>query len=99
VFTPLTDLHGKFRPNAEGALDPWSGGGHYADDKTGVTGPAVQNLTADGSTIALAIQLGGHHLDLFFPTPGDPPTVQYARKVEESMIRAWCQKHYDNLSV
>lgn len=64
---------------------------------TGVMGSAIQNLTEDGSTIALAIQLGGHHLDLYFPTEGDPATVQHARKVEESMIQQWCQQHYDHL--
>ena len=82
---------------SNGALDPWSGGGHYLDPAKGVMGAALQNLTEDGSSVALAIQLGGHHLDLYFPTPGDPPTVQYARKVEAAMIRAWCQKHYDGL--
>ena len=61
-------------------------------------GPAVQNLTADGSSIALPIPLGGHHLDLYFPTPGDPASVIYARAVEERMIRRWCQAHYDSMS-
>ena len=41
---------------SNGALDPWSGGGHYATT-AGVTGAAVQELNADGSSIALAIQL------------------------------------------
>lgn len=82
---------------SNGALDPWSGGGHYRDPAAGVMGAALQNLTADGSSIALAIQLGGHHLDLYFPTPGDPPTVKYARKVEQAMIKEWCRKHYLNL--
>ena len=39
----------------------------------------------------------GHHLDLFFPTDGDPETVVAARKTEAMMIRRWCQKHYDDL--
>ena len=41
---------------SNGALDPWSGGGHYATT-AGVTGAPVQELNADGSSIALAIQL------------------------------------------
>ena len=141
---------------SNGALDPWSGGGHYSTE-AGVTGPAVQvtfqfsalsgvqlctrstqrqlcahhrmmefgglqlhavwilptirycncrlncdlvavqKLNADGSSIALAIQLAGHHLDLYFPTAGDPQTVKDARKVEADMIKQWCQTHYDGL--
>ena len=73
-----------------GALDPWSGGGHYAFPG-GIAGPAVQNLTEDGSTIALPIANGGHHLDLMFPTEGDPESVIFARKKEEEMIRRWSQ--------
>ena len=44
---------------SNGALDPWSGGGHYADPAQGVSGAPVQRLNADGSSIALAIQLAG----------------------------------------
>ena len=79
---------------AQGALDPWSGGGHYAFPG-GIAGPPVQNLTADGSTIALPIANGGHHLDLMFPTPGGPASVVFARQKEEEMIRRWAQGHYD----
>jgi len=83
---------------SNGALDPWSGGGHYAHgDNGGITGEPVQNLTADGSSIALPIKNGGHHLDLMFPTAGDPQSVLDARVVEEKMIRRWCQQHYDSL--
>ena len=82
---------------SNGALDPWSGGGHYAFPG-GIAGPAVQNLTAYGSTIALPISNGGHHLDVMFPTVGDPAAVIFARKKEEEMIRRWSQAHYDSLS-
>ena len=78
---------------SNGALDPWSGGGHYSYPG-GVVGPPVQNLTADGSSVALPIPLGGHHVDLMFPTPEDPPCVVYARQVEEAMIRRWASEHY-----
>merc|ERR1712216_554937 len=59
---------------SNGALDPWSGGGHYAFPG-GIAGPPVQNLSLDGSAIALPIADGGHHLDLMFPTEGDPESV------------------------
>ena len=68
----------------------------YQDHPHGVMGDAVQPLNQDGSAVALAIQLAGHHLDLYFPTEGDPETVKAARLTEEKMIRMWCQKHYDD---
>ena len=71
-------------------------GGQYSHPDL-IEGPAIQPLTADGSAVALAIQLAGHHLDLFFPTPGDPPSVVAARKTERALIRRWCQEHYDSL--
>ena len=73
----------------------WSGGGHYSTPG-GITGPAVQNLTSDGSSIALPIALAAHHLDLYFPTPGDPASVVQARSIEEAMIRRWCNEHNAN---
>eukprot|EP01059_Diplonema_ambulator_P002850 TRINITY_DN1246_c0_g1_i1.p1 TRINITY_DN1246_c0_g1~~TRINITY_DN1246_c0_g1_i1.p1 ORF type:complete len:627 (+),score=185.22 TRINITY_DN1246_c0_g1_i1:37-1917(+) len=81
---------------SNGALDPWSGAGVYAPGSSAL-GPMVQNLTADGSSIALIIDLGAHHLDLFFPTPNDPQSAIEARKIEEQKIRLWAQAHYDAL--
>ena len=74
---------------SNGLLDPWSGGGVYPPGG-GIDGPMVQNITADGSQIALLIADGAHHLDLFFSRPGeDPQSVVSARQIEERMIDTW----------
>merc|ERR1712232_1503340 len=80
---------------SNGLLDPWSGGGVYPQGG-GIDGPLLQNISADGSQVALLIDLGGHHLDLFFSEPdSDPPSVVEVRRIEESMIAHWCQEWYD----
>ena len=55
---------------SNGALDPWSGQGVYPPVGGGPSGPMVQNISADGSQIALILDLGAHHLDLMFTDPG-----------------------------
>ena len=79
---------------SNGALDPWSGQGVYPPGG-GADGPMVQNISADGSQIALVLDLGAHHLDLMFTDRRNPPCFYAARKVEERMIRQWCQEAYD----
>lgn len=79
---------------SNGALDPWSGAGVYPAGG-GPEGPMVQNISADGSQIALIIALGGHHVDLFFSHPNDPPVITKARAIEEGLITQWCQEGYD----
>jgi len=84
---------------SNGLLDPWSGAGVYPDGG-GIDGPAVQNISADGSQVALLLDMGGHHLDLFFATDQDPPCAVEARAIEEKMIEQWClEKHTDSLLV
>ena len=78
---------------SNGALDPWSGAGVYPKGGSAM-GPMVQNLTADGSSVALIIDLGGHHLDLFFGTPNDPPSAVAVRAIEEKMIDQWVEKYW-----
>ena len=74
---------------SNGLLDPWSGGGVYPPGG-GIDGPPVQNISADGSQIALLIADGAHHLDLFFRNDtSDPPSVRFARKVEAALIKRW----------
>ena len=51
-----------------GALDPWSGQGVYPPGG-GPDGPMVQNISADGSQIALVLDLGAHHFDRMFADP------------------------------
>ena len=37
----------------------------------------------------MMIIIGGHHLDLFFSTPDDPPSVLEVRKKELAHIERW----------
>eukprot|EP00929_Paragymnodinium_shiwhaense_P013284 TRINITY_DN121148_c0_g1_i1.p1 TRINITY_DN121148_c0_g1~~TRINITY_DN121148_c0_g1_i1.p1 ORF type:complete len:665 (-),score=116.57 TRINITY_DN121148_c0_g1_i1:31-2025(-) len=83
---------------SNGALDPWSGQGVYPPDG-GPEGPMVQPINADGSQIALVLDLGAHHLDLMFSDPRDPPCAKKAREIEEKMIRQWVQEAYDQLDL
>ena len=83
---------------SNGALDPWSGQGVYPPGGPAVSGPdgpMVQNISADGSQIALILDLGAHHLDLMFSDPANPPCFAEARKIEVRMMREWCQEAYD----
>ena len=79
---------------SNGALDPWSGQGVYPPGG-GPDGPMVQNVSADGSQIALVLDLGAHHLDLMFSDPRNPPCFGAARAVEEQRITQWIQEAYD----
>jgi len=81
---------------SNGALDPWSGQGVYPPGG-GPGGPMVQNVSADGSQIALTLDLGAHHLDLMFSDPRNPPCFAQARAIEEERIKLWCQQAYDAL--
>ena len=60
---------------SNGLLDPWSSAG------------VLKNVS--DTVLAVIIDLGGHHLDLFFPTDADPESVILAREVEEKEIRKW----------
>jgi len=82
---------------SNGLLDPWSSGGVYARGMNPTVGkykgPMVQNITADGSMIALIIEFGGHHTDLMYSDPKDPQCVKDARKVENDFITRWVREH------
>ena len=60
---------------SNGAMDPWSAGGVRED-----LAPTVE---------ALMIAEGGHHTDLFFADPADPPSVVAARAAEMARVRLW----------
>ena len=62
---------------SNGAMDPWSSGG------------VMINLTT--SVTAVIIDEGGHHTDLFFTHPDDPPSVVAARHTELELIRGWIE--------
>eukprot|EP00469_Lotharella_globosa_P011990 CAMPEP_0167779606 /NCGR_PEP_ID=MMETSP0111_2-20121227/4897_1 /TAXON_ID=91324 /ORGANISM="Lotharella globosa, Strain CCCM811" /LENGTH=127 /DNA_ID=CAMNT_0007670029 /DNA_START=364 /DNA_END=746 /DNA_ORIENTATION=+ len=77
---------------SNGLLDPWSSAGVFA--KNGPepgSGATVQNITVDGSVIALILDLGAHHLDLFFSDPNDPQCATEARAIEEAHIQHWLE--------
>lgn len=87
---------------AGGLLDPWSAAGVYANNIQGnllnqkpqIKYPFVQNLTHDGSMIALLMDLGGHHLDLMWSDPEDPPCAEDARIIQELHIEKWIESFY-----
>lgn len=68
---------------SNGELDPWRAGG------------LNQNVTADGSGIALYIESGAHHLDLRPPNDEDPATVTVAREIEMANIKKWIAEYQD----
>lgn len=79
---------------SNGLLDPWSAAGVFPGGvPPSPGGPQVLNVTEDGSVIALVIDLGAHHLDLFFSDENDPPCATAARAVEEAHIRKWIEQY------
>ena len=83
---------------SNGLLDPWSSAGVYTPgdypsrqygSTTRRPGTEVQNITADGSIIALTLDLGGHHLDLMFSSDDDPSCAKSARDIENEHITRW----------
>jgi lysosomal Pro-X carboxypeptidase len=60
---------------SNGLLDPWSSAG------------VVENMSE--SVVAVLIEEGAHHLDLFFSNAADPPSVTNAREVELAHIAQW----------
>lgn len=79
---------------SNGLLDPWSSAGVYSDEiapGSDYTGPMVQNITNDGSMIALIIEFGGHHTDLMYSNRFDPDCVVQAREIERKHIKKWIE--------
>lgn len=60
---------------SNGDLDPWSSGGVRSS-----LGP---------ETVAVDIPEGGHHADLFFAHPEDPPSLIAARVTTMALVRDW----------
>ncbi len=76
---------------SNGLLDPWSSAGVYARE---YDGEMVQELNDSGDMIALILEQGAHHLDLFFSTKDDPEEVREARRVEGEMIDRWVESYW-----
>jgi hypothetical protein len=84
---------------SNGLLDPWSAAGVYASGKdptptidgdSSYDGQMVQNITLDGSIVAVLIEFGGHHTDLMYSSPEhDPECVKEARWIETNHIHKW----------
>ena len=70
---------------SNGALDPWSNAGVMPAANSSRT----RDAGLDPSLVPVLLDLGGHHLDLFFPTAQDPPCAKQARAIEEANIRKW----------
>lgn len=64
-----------------GNLDPWSPAGVLSASKT--VNPSIETVVID---------MGGHHLDLFWPTANDPDSALTARAMEEKSIRKWIEE-------
>jgi len=69
---------------SNGNLDPWM--------PAGITPVTPSDSTDMNSIISLVIDMGGHHLDLFFPTENDPESVKTVRQVEADHIKAWIEQ-------
>ena len=61
--------------------------------KAGVllVGGVTQNVSS--SVVAVVIPGVGHHMDLMFSDPRDPPAVVAARDFERQSIRSWIQEY------
>lgn len=56
----------------------------------GIDGLYVQNITGDDdSMIALILEAGGHHTDLMYSDPADPPSIRGARELQRDYMRQW----------
>ena len=77
---------------SNGLLDPWSAAGVHA------TEAGIHHVT--DSILAVVMEFGGHHTDLMYSHPLDPPSVREARTVErheiEKWIHKWTTKSYDS---
>ena len=49
----------------------------------------VQNITKDGSVIALLLDVGAHHLDLMYSDDDDPTCATVARLIQKQHITKW----------
>ncbi len=62
---------------SNGLQDPWSGAS------------LQQSPAPERDLVVLNVSESGHHLDLFFSTELDPPSVVQARQTEMAFVRQW----------
>ncbi len=67
-----------------GNLDPWSGAGVPSAAQS-----TERQMGLDGSVVSRLIDQGGHHLDLFWPSPDDPQSVREVREEQKQHIAKW----------
>jgi lysosomal Pro-X carboxypeptidase len=60
-----------------GLLDPWNGGG------------VMQNISVERDLLAYVLPNGGHHLELMWAHPDDPPDAIGAREFIGNAIKRW----------
>lgn len=80
---------------SNGNLDPWSPAGVTAaptSTKPSTEAVETKALSDDGSVVSVTIDMGGHHLDLFWPTEQDPASVKSVRELERAHIRKWIEQ-------
>jgi len=65
----------------------------------GTPGLYVQNITEDDRMIALVIAVGGHHTDLMYSNPADPPSVRMARQIQRDYIHRWIGEFWNQEEV
>jgi hypothetical protein len=78
-----------------GNLDPWSPAGVRPQQTPGEKIP-LKTLSNDGSVLSLSIDMGGHHLDLFWSDENDPQSVKDVRSIEREHIRKWIREAAQN---
>ncbi len=90
---------------SNGLLDPWSAAGVYGapqtidetmcsfntkyGEKIDYKCDMIQNVTRDGTIVAVILDLGAHHLDLMPSDEKDPDCARIARRIEEHYILKW----------
>ncbi|CAD7929674.1 unnamed protein product [Amoebophrya sp. A25] len=81
---------------SNGLLDPWVGGGVDVPQSLAASQKyhgrliyPARGSSVSHSLIVALVTLGAHHLDLMFPSEGDPMEVKLVRWVEKRLIQKW----------
>ena len=73
-----------------GNLDPWSGAGVLPLSSSAETERDERGV--DDSIVSRVIDMGGHHLDLFWATDADPESVRQVREEQKQHIEKWVRQ-------